>query len=330
MRNAGQGVLNILAIGGVKDRSRRGARARAVPRTRRRAPARRPACALSGPNSSPAGTRPTPMDADQIDQPHELSPLDAAHRRLGAKMVPFGGWEMPLSYAAGTIDEHLACRNDAVVFDVSHLGTVRVEGADADERLQWALTNDLAQGRARAGRSTRTCSTRSTARCSTTSSCGGSTTRSSTSCRTPPTPIGSARAIGGTETTHGRAVLAVQGPKALRTPGSPCSPMPRPSAASASPAAPGNGVECTVAGTGYTGERRRRDRRARRRCGRPVDRDRRRRHHAGRARRPRHASPRSRHCRCTDTNSAPASRRCRPVSAGSSRWPRTSSAAGTR
>ena len=68
----------------------------------------------------------------------EVSPLDSFHRQLGAKMVPFGGWEMPVSYQAGTLDEHMACRNDAVVFDVSHLGTVRVEGADALERLQWA------------------------------------------------------------------------------------------------------------------------------------------------------------------------------------------------
>ncbi|HUS62401.1 MAG TPA: glycine cleavage system aminomethyltransferase GcvT [Acidimicrobiales bacterium] len=72
------------------------------------------------------------------------SPLDAAHRSLGAKMVPFGGWEMPLSYC-GTIAEHLACRQGAVAFDVSHLGTVRVEGADALDRLQAALTNDLAK-----------------------------------------------------------------------------------------------------------------------------------------------------------------------------------------
>ena len=43
-------------------------------------------------------------------------------------MVPFGGWDMPLSYPAGTIEEHRACRESAVVFDVSHLGTVRVEG----------------------------------------------------------------------------------------------------------------------------------------------------------------------------------------------------------
>ena len=57
-----------------------------------------------------------------------LSPLDAVHRALGAKMVEFGGWDMPVNYPSGTIEEHLACRRDAVMFDVSHLGTVRVEG----------------------------------------------------------------------------------------------------------------------------------------------------------------------------------------------------------
>jgi aminomethyltransferase len=68
------------------------------------------------------------------------SPLDAAHRALGAKLVPFGGWEMPLSYPAGTLAEHRACRTGAVAFDVSHLGTVRAADLGA---LQRALTNDL-------------------------------------------------------------------------------------------------------------------------------------------------------------------------------------------
>ena len=72
-----------------------------------------------------------------------LSPLDGAHRALGAKMVEFGGWDMPVAYATGTISEHFACRNTAVVFDVSHLGTVRVEGYYAKAALQQALTNDL-------------------------------------------------------------------------------------------------------------------------------------------------------------------------------------------
>ena len=58
-------------------------------------------------------------------------------------MVPFGGWEMPLAYASGTIEEHRACRSDVVVFDVSHLGTVRVSGSGALGALQRAFTNDL-------------------------------------------------------------------------------------------------------------------------------------------------------------------------------------------
>lgn len=58
-------------------------------------------------------------------------------------MVEFGGWDMPVSYPSGTITEHLACRSGAVVFDVSHLGTVRVEGNLAKSILQEVLTNDL-------------------------------------------------------------------------------------------------------------------------------------------------------------------------------------------
>src|SRR6478672_8520346 len=78
------------------------------------------------------------------------SPLDAEHRALGAKLVEFGGWEMPIQYA-GVLEEHRACRADAVAFDVSHLGSLRVAGNDAKALLQRALTNDLdriAAGRA--------------------------------------------------------------------------------------------------------------------------------------------------------------------------------------
>jgi aminomethyltransferase len=57
-------------------------------------------------------------------------------------MVPFGGWEMPIQYT-GVLEEHRACREHAVVFDVSHLGSVHVAGAGAHAMLQWALTNDL-------------------------------------------------------------------------------------------------------------------------------------------------------------------------------------------
>jgi glycine cleavage system T protein (aminomethyltransferase) len=70
------------------------------------------------------------------------SPLDAQHRALGARMAPFGGWEMPIQYT-GVLEEHRACRERAVVFDVSHLGSVHVRGAGAFAALQWALTNDL-------------------------------------------------------------------------------------------------------------------------------------------------------------------------------------------
>src|SRR5262249_11461805 len=70
------------------------------------------------------------------------SPLDAAHRALGARMVEFGGWDMPIQYTS-VLEEHRACRNDAAVFDVSHLGSVLVRGPEALALLQWALTNDL-------------------------------------------------------------------------------------------------------------------------------------------------------------------------------------------
>jgi aminomethyltransferase len=97
---------------------------------------------------------------------------------LGAKMVPFGGWEMPLAYPSGTVAEHRACRNSAVAFDVSHLGTVRVDGADAFEHLQHSLSNDLT--RIHPGRAQYTHLSTRTGSWSTTSLCGGSTTNGST------------------------------------------------------------------------------------------------------------------------------------------------------
>src|SRR3954451_17937451 len=71
------------------------------------------------------------------------SPLDAEHRALGARMVEFGGWEMPIQYAGGVLEEHRNCREHAVVFDVSHLGTVECRGDGAFDVLQWAFTNYL-------------------------------------------------------------------------------------------------------------------------------------------------------------------------------------------
>jgi aminomethyltransferase len=76
------------------------------------------------------------------DGPLHRSPLDAVHRRLGAKMAPFAGWEMPIEYR-GTLSEHRAVRKGVGVFDLSHLGKVEVRGDGAHDALQHALANDL-------------------------------------------------------------------------------------------------------------------------------------------------------------------------------------------
>jgi aminomethyltransferase len=70
------------------------------------------------------------------------TPLHDRHVALGAKMVPFAGWEMPVQYE-GVIREHRAVRTDAGVFDVSHMGQIDVEGPRAHELLQGLLSNDL-------------------------------------------------------------------------------------------------------------------------------------------------------------------------------------------
>jgi aminomethyltransferase len=70
------------------------------------------------------------------------TPLHDRHVELGARMVPFAGWEMPVQYA-GVIPEHRAVRTDAGVFDVSHMGELEVEGPRAHELLQGALSNNL-------------------------------------------------------------------------------------------------------------------------------------------------------------------------------------------
>ena len=70
------------------------------------------------------------------------TPLHDRHVALGARMVPFAGWEMPVQYE-GVIPEHRAVRTDAGVFDVSHMGELEVEGPRAHELLQGLLSNDL-------------------------------------------------------------------------------------------------------------------------------------------------------------------------------------------
>ncbi|CAB4810336.1 MAG: glycine cleavage system aminomethyltransferase GcvT [Actinobacteria bacterium] len=182
----------------------------------------------------------------------QYSPLDNTHRSLGAKMVPFGGWDMPLQYAGGTLAEHLECRRGAVVFDVSHLGTVRVQGPDAFALLQHCLTNDLRKvspGRAQYTHLL--------------DESDGSVLDDiivwwvrDDVFDVMPNASNTDRvtdALGGSQTTHERAILAVQGPSA------------RSLLATTFPEAANvgrfrvselswQGVACTVAGTGYTGE----------------------------------------------------------------------------
>ena len=72
------------------------------------------------------------------------TPLHAVHRAMGAKMVPFGGWEMPVEYA-GLINEHMAVRRAAGLFDVSHMGELEVSGPGAPAFLQRVTSNDVAR-----------------------------------------------------------------------------------------------------------------------------------------------------------------------------------------
>ena len=76
--------------------------------------------------------------------------LNSVHRRLGAKMVNFGGWDMPVEYS-GIVSEHLATRTAAGLFDVSHMGEIELRGAQALDLAQYVTCNDaakLAEGQA--------------------------------------------------------------------------------------------------------------------------------------------------------------------------------------
>ena len=72
------------------------------------------------------------------------TPLDAQHREAGARMVEFAGWEMPVQYT-GVIEEHRAVRTAAGLFDVSHMGEIRITGDGAEDYLQYATPNDVAK-----------------------------------------------------------------------------------------------------------------------------------------------------------------------------------------
>jgi aminomethyltransferase len=77
------------------------------------------------------------------DEALRRTPLYERHAELGARLVPFAGWEMPVSYE-GVREEHSAVRTHAGMFDVSHMGEVEVEGPGALAFLQRALSNDVA------------------------------------------------------------------------------------------------------------------------------------------------------------------------------------------
>jgi aminomethyltransferase len=78
------------------------------------------------------------------DEALRRTPLHDRHVALGARMVPFAGWEMPVQYD-GVIPEHLAVRRDRGVFDVSHMGQLHVEGPKQADLLQSLLSNDLSR-----------------------------------------------------------------------------------------------------------------------------------------------------------------------------------------
>ncbi len=173
------------------------------------------------------------------------------HVQLGAKLVEFGGWEMPLSYGEGTVAEHKACREGAVVFDVSHLGTVALRGPDSHELLQRTLTNDLAKVRPGRAQYTHLLDDQGSVVDDIIVWWRGddifdvmpnaSNTDSVTS------------AIGGEDVTEQRSILAVQGPDARRLLG-----QLSPQAAAVKrfhvETVEINGADVVVAGTGYTGE----------------------------------------------------------------------------
>jgi aminomethyltransferase len=80
------------------------------------------------------------MSASQL----QITALHSTHRRMGAKMVDFGGWEMPLQYS-GIVEEHRAVRSAAGLFDVSHMGEIEIHGAHAAELTDYVTTNAVAK-----------------------------------------------------------------------------------------------------------------------------------------------------------------------------------------
>lgn len=68
--------------------------------------------------------------------------LFGEHQKLGGRLIDFGGWELPVQYV-GVMEEHLNCRLNASLFDVSHMGEVHVQGRDAEDYLNFLVSNDV-------------------------------------------------------------------------------------------------------------------------------------------------------------------------------------------
>ncbi len=85
--------------------------------------------------------------------------LFGEHQQLGARLIDFGGWEMPVQYSS-LVAEHLAVRSAAGIFDISHMGEVSVSGAEAEAFLNYVLTNDLRKLAPGHGQYTLMCNTR--------------------------------------------------------------------------------------------------------------------------------------------------------------------------
>ncbi|PXW95484.1 aminomethyltransferase [Sphaerotilus hippei] len=83
------------------------------------------------------------MSAAPTDTPLLHTPLHALHLELNAKMVPFAGYAMPVQYPTGIMTEHRQCRASAALFDVSHMGQVRLVGADAAAALETLVPQDI-------------------------------------------------------------------------------------------------------------------------------------------------------------------------------------------
>ena len=82
-------------------------------------------------------------DAPLLQTPLLQTPLHALHERLGARMVPFAGYAMPVQYPSGLMAEHKQCREAAALFDVSHMGQVRLVGSDAAAALETLVPMDV-------------------------------------------------------------------------------------------------------------------------------------------------------------------------------------------